>query len=165
MTDAQSGSGDDGSNYKPNLGPPLPHDADALPPTGPITPHPAPETGPTSPPRDRSAYGEVPPPPPPPGYVPSQSGPYPPASASTQDRQSVTALVTGVLSVIFVLFCGLLSIPLGIAAIVLGAQARKRVRATGQSSAMATTGLVLGILALVLMAIWTAIAMMVGLAD
>lgn len=161
MADAHSGSGDDGSNYKPNFGPPMPQDSEGLPIARPIPPHPAPEAGPTSPPRDRSAYGEVPPPPPHPGYVPQQSGPYPPNT--TQDRQSVTALVTGIMSMVFLVFCGLLSIPLGIAAIFLGVQARRRTRAVGTSSAMATVGLVLGVVALVLAAVWVVIAAAIGL--
>jgi hypothetical protein len=65
--------------------------------------------------------------------------------------------VTGGLSLIFVLFCGFLSIPLGIAAIVLGVQARRRTRAAGTSGAMGTIGLILGVVALLLTVTFTVI--------
>ncbi len=129
MADDHAGSGDDGSDYRPNLGPPLPGNSQPEPVSG----------------------GPVPPPPPaPPAYQPPQYGP---GSNTAQDPKAVGALVTGVLSLIFILFCGILSIPLGIAAIVLGVQARGRTRAAGTSSTMATAGLVLGAVSLVVMVV------------
>ena len=133
MTDKYAGSGDDGSDYRPNLGPPSPGES----PGSPAQPGPG-----------------VPPPPPTSPYQPSYG---PPASTTTQDSKALASLVTGGLSLIFVLFCGFLSIPLGIAAIVLGVQARRRTRAAGTSGAMGTIGLILGVVALLLTVTFTVI--------
>jgi Domain of unknown function (DUF4190) len=115
----------------------------------------APDFGPSNPslppPPD---FGPGVPPPPqygPPGYPPA--GPYP--ANTPRDSQSVAALVTGLLSLFLAPFCGLISIPLAIVAIILGITGRKRARTTGGSTGMATAGLVLGILALVIMVAWT----------
>ena len=135
MTDKYAGSGDDGSDYRPNLGPPSPGES----PGSPAQPGPG---------------AQVPPPPPPSPYQPAFG---PQASTTTQDSKALASLVTGGLSLIFVLFCGFLSIPLGIAAIVLGVQARRRTRAAGTSSAMATVGLILGVVALLLTVTFTVI--------
>ncbi|MCU0279250.1 MAG: DUF4190 domain-containing protein [Candidatus Nanopelagicales bacterium] len=123
---------DDGSNYQPNSGPPNPNQS--------------------SPP---------PPPPPPPGYSqpPAPMPGYGQPQPTGQDSKSVAALATGILAVLLSIFCALLSIPLGIAAIVLGVQGRKGMRAQGRPAGMATTGLALGIFALVLViGLWVVLA-------
>jgi hypothetical protein len=81
------------------------------------------------------------------------AGPHP--ASTSRDSQSVAALVTGLLSLFLSVFCGLISIPLAIVAIFLGITGRKRARATGGSTGMATAGLVLGIIALAMIAVWT----------
>lgn len=149
MSDAQSESWNDGSNYEPNRGPaeptvPLPSDSGQQPQSD--TPSPVP-----------------PPPMPVGGYAPPGSGLYPPAQ--TRDGQSVGALVTGILSLVFLVFCALLSVPLGIAAIVLGVQGRAKARLVGTSSGMATAGIVLGVVALALTVVWTLIAFAISVGS
>lgn len=165
MSDRPSESWDDGSSYEPDLGPQRP---DVPPPPDAVRPNPQPAAEPTVPlPQD---FGQQPgaqsqgPPPPPPmpagGYPAAGPGGYPPAQ--TRDSQSVGALVSGILALLFVLFCALLSVPLGIVAIVLGVQGRKRARLAGMGTGMATAGVVLGVVALVLTVVGTIIAIAIS---
>ncbi len=114
---------EDGSDYRPDLGPPRPDSEDFE--------VPDPTTG-----FDRSAGQPATPPPPPllPGSPP----------ARTQDPSAVGALVLGLLAVVLSLFCGMLAIPAGIAAIVLGVRGRRRAQAVGQPAGLAVTGILLG---------------------
>ncbi len=101
-------------------------------------------------------YGPPPPgygPPPPgygapPGYGPPPGwGPPPPGYAVGTNQKAVWSLVTGIVGIC----CGLL----GIVAIVLGNQAKQEIQATGQGGmGMAQAGFVLGIVDLVLSALW-----------
>ncbi len=139
---------DDGSDYKPDSGPANPNlsgQSSSVPPP----PPPSSSVPPPPPPA-----GSTPPPPPPPvyGQVPGQPVGYQPGPS--QDAKSVGALATGILSILLSIFCALLSIPLGIAAIVLGVMGRKSLKAQGRGTGMATTGLVLGILSLLFALGW-----------
>ncbi|WP_036563462.1 DUF4190 domain-containing protein [Nocardioides halotolerans] len=82
------------------------------------------------------------PPPPPPQY----GAPMPGAVPGT-NKKAIWSLVTGILGL---LCCGLI----GIAAIILGQQAKKEIATTREGgSGMATAGFVLGIVALIWMVI------------
>jgi len=83
-----------------------------------------------------------PPPPPPPQY----GAPMPGAVPGT-NKKAIWSLVTGIVGL---LCCGLL----GIAAIILGQQAKKEIATSGEGGGgMATAGFVLGIVAIVFMVI------------
>ena len=101
--------------------------------------------------------------PPPGGGGQPPFGPPPGGSPSAQGGQhplSIAALVCGILGVLTFWCC--LGIPLGIAATVTGFLGRKRAAESGQSTGMATIGLVLGIIALALSIIITIIAIASG---
>lgn len=85
-------------------------------------------------------------PPPPPSYGQPQygGGPQPPAGNNTK---AIWALVTGILGL---LCCS----PLGVVAIILGRGAQSEIAQTGQQGAgMAKAGFILGIIALVFLAL------------
>ncbi len=67
-----------------------------------------------------------------------------PRPSNTQESTAVAALITGIITVLLSLFCGLLAIPTGIAAIVFGMQGRRRSIANGQGSGLAVAGIALG---------------------
>lgn len=75
-------------------------------------------------------------------------GPNP--RANTQDSYSVGSLVSGLLAVVLGLFCGILAIPTGILALVLGTMGRRRSAEMGKGTGIATSGMVLGAVAIVL---------------
>ncbi len=132
---------DNGSDYTPDSGPANPNLSGQSSSVPPPPPPPPPPTGST-------------PPPPPPvyGQTPGQAPGYQPGPS--QDAKSVGALATGILAVLLSVFCALLSIPLGIAAVVLGVMGRKSLKAQGRGTGMATAGLVLGILSLLFALGW-----------
>lgn len=88
------------------------------------------------------------------------SGPGP--RANTQDSYSVGALVSGILAVILGLFCGILAIPTGILAIVLGTMGRRRSMEIGKGTGIATAGIGLGVVAIVLTLVFLAWTMILG---
>ncbi len=99
--------------------------------------------------------GSVPPPP-----------PSNPAAAWQQapknNSQSVGALTTGILSLVFLVFCGLLSVPLGIAAITLGVKGRRQAQSAGAGTGMATTGILMGAFSLVALVVGTIVLFVLG---
>lgn len=81
-----------------------------------------------------------------------------PTPSNTQEPAAVAALITGIITLLLSLFCGLLAIPTGIAAIVFGIQGRRRSIANGQGSGLAVAGVTLGaigILVSVAYVIWS----------
>jgi hypothetical protein len=90
-------------------------------------------------------------------------GPGP--SANSQDSYSVGSLISGILAVLLGLFCGILAIPTGILAIVLGVMGRKRLTQMGKGTGIATTGIALGVVAIVLTTVFLAWAMLFGGVD
>lgn len=124
---------EDGSDYRPNLGP------------------------------SRDDEREAGPPPPPPPPVPGM--PAGAAAGSAQDSSSVAALVLGVLTMILSLFCGLLAIPSGIAAIVLGVKGRARSQQMGRGSGLAVTGIVLGAVGIAIALIFLVVLAGLGVRD
>lgn len=75
-----------------------------------------------------------------------------PRPGTTQEPTAVAALITGILTVILSLFCGLLAIPTGIAAIAFGIQGRNRLLANGQGPGLAVAGIALGVVGIVITA-------------
>ena len=102
--------------------------------------------------------GSVPPPPAPRNPT---AGPLP--SAPPNNSQSVGALTTGILSMVFLVFCALLAVPLGIAAIILGVKGRRQAQSQGAGTGMATTGMLLGGLSLVLLVVGTVVLFALGI--
>ncbi len=76
--------------------------------------------------------------------------------ANAQEPNSVGALISGILAVILSLFCGILAIPTGILAIVLGVMGRRRSVELGKGTGLATAGMALGAIAILIFGIWTA---------
>lgn len=75
------------------------------------------------------------------GYPDPMSEPRP---GTTQEPATVGSVVSGILTVILSLFCGLLAIPTGIVAVVLGIQGRRKSLANGQAAGLAIAGIALG---------------------
>lgn len=75
-----------------------------------------------------------------------------PRPSNTQEPTAVAALITGIITVLLSLFCGLLAIPTGIAAIVFGIQGRRRSIANGQGSGLAVAGIALGVVGILITA-------------
>jgi hypothetical protein len=103
--------------------------------------------------------------------VPGSAPPPPPtpsdAAAGWQqtprnNSQSVGALTTGILSLVFLVFCGLLSLPLGIAAITLGVKGRRQAQSAGAGTGMATTGMLMGAFSLVALVVGTIVLFVLG---
>jgi hypothetical protein len=91
------------------------------------------------------SYGAPPPPP----SAPYGGSPYGGQPAAGTNQKAIWALVTGILSVTC---CGLFT---AIPAVILGNMARKETSTTGQGGrGLATAGLVLGIISLVLSVIY-----------
>jgi len=144
MADTGSGEWPGGAQDEPNFGPPGPADSGSLRPNVP------------------------PPPPPPPGMampdrtsVPDRNSGFTGAPMG-KDTKSTAALVTGLLGLILTFLCALLGAPLAVAAIVLGIQGRKQARLTGGPSGTATAGLLLGVISLTLLAVFTAVVLVLG---
>lgn len=97
------------------------------------------------------AGGFAPPPPPPGPYA--QPAYAPPPMQPSPSGLAIAALVTGILSVLTSCICGLLSVPLSLAAIITGIlglnQCNREPHRTGKG--MAIAGLVCGIVGIVLM--------------
>lgn len=77
------------------------------------------------------------------------------------------AAITGIVSLLFAVIGAFvlplfLAVPGGVIALVLGAIGRSRAKAGAQRSGQATTGLVTGILALVVSGAWIAVGVVVG---
>lgn len=75
-----------------------------------------------------------------------------PRPGTTQEPATVGAIVSGILTVILSLFCGLLAIPTGIVAIVLGVQGRRKSLANGQGAGLAVAGIALGVVGILITA-------------
>lgn len=120
-----------------------------------------PDFGPPGPADTGDFQQYVPPPPPQREFVedaapeawnaPGQQWSSPPP---TNQRPGAPALVLGVLAVLFSFFCALIGMPMAVAAIVMGAKGRQRAQMSGLPSGVATAGLVLGIVAIVLGFLW-----------
>jgi Domain of unknown function (DUF4190) len=105
-----------------------------------------PQPGPPGP--ETPQPGQVPPPP--------QAGRGPPPPAQTgQPPLSIISLVTGILGLLTFWCC--IGWPASIAAVVTGILGRKQAPERGASPTMATIGLVLGIIGIVLAIGWTVI--------
>ncbi len=103
----------------------------------------------------------------PPTGGPASWSPGPPSASSDNNGVALAALVVGVVSVLFAVV-GLfvlplfLSIPGGVVAVVLGVIGRRRAAAGAERSGQAVTGLITGIIALVVSAIWIAVVVVLG---
>ena len=64
---------------------------------------------------------------------------------------------------VFLVFCALLAVPLGIAAIILGVKGRRQAQSQGAGTGMATTGMLLGGLSLVLLVVGTVVLFALGI--
>jgi hypothetical protein len=64
-------------------------------------------------------------------------------------------LISGILAILLSLFCGILAIPTGILAVVLGIMGRRRSLEAGRSTSLATAGMALGVLAMLVFVGWT----------
>lgn len=76
------------------------------------------------------------------------------APPPADQRVGTSALVLGILGLLFSFLCALVGIPLSVAAIVMGVKGRQRAKMSGSPSGVATAGLVLGILSIVLGFLW-----------
>jgi hypothetical protein len=166
-----------------------PEGPDERPPSTPPPPPGAPSHGPGSPadgtaplPPPASTSGPYPPTPgggqgPPPAWGTGSGGPaatggpapWSPGSSPGNDSNGVAlaALVVGIASLLFAVV-GLfvlplfLAIPGGIVAIVLGVIGRRRAKAGADRSGQAVAGLIMGIVALIVSAIWISVVVIVG---
>jgi uncharacterized protein DUF4190 len=112
--------------------------------------------GPQGPPSQPPPAQPPPAQPPPPGQPPpGGAGPPPPPPPTGQPPLSIVALVTGILGILTGWCC--LGVPLSVAAIVTGILGRKQAPERGVSPTMATWGLVLGIVGLVLVVLLFAV--------
>ena len=120
-----------------------------------------PDFGPPGPADTGDSRAYTPPPPPRQDFVedaapqawnaPGEQWASPPP---TTERVGSGALVLGVLAVLFSFFCALIGLPMAVAAIVMGVKGRQRAQMSGLPSGVATAGLVLGIVAIVLGFLW-----------
>lgn len=94
---------------------------------------------------------EMPPPPPPstPPAVP------PPVAASQSSNFDVIGIILGGVGILSICYCGMLSIPLGIAAIVLGQKGRREAQAMGKPESSSKVAIWLGIASLALAVLTT----------
>jgi hypothetical protein len=101
------------------------------------------------------------------GGGPASWSPGPQSASGDSNGVALAALVVGIVSLLFAVV-GLfvlplfLSIPGGVVAIVLGVIGRRRAKAGADRSGQAVAGLVTGIVALVVSAIWISVVAIVG---
>lgn len=123
--------------------------------------NPDPEVGrspaPAEPPPGGSSPAERPAAPPPSSELPADTppphdSPHAPSAGGEGNGLAVAALVTGIASILFLFIVGPLTAVIAIAAIVLGVMGRSRVKSgrTAQHQGLATAGLVMGIVMLVI---------------
>jgi hypothetical protein len=108
-----------------------------------------------------SGYGVTP-------YPGGYGGAYPNYGTAAPDHpQSTAALVTGIIALVTASFCGVGGL-VGIASVLLGAKARREIdsdpaRYGGRSKA--TAGLVLGVISIVVLAIWAVVFVLIIVAS
>lgn len=94
--------------------------------------------------------------------------PPPPNLAPQNEPLAIAALVTGILSIVFSAVCGLFSLPLSIAAVVLGFLARGKIAKSGGTltgSGMALAGIITGVVGLLIFGAAIVIGILLAVAS